>query len=63
MATSITWARDTAFFKVIIIDGSGAIIDAPRQVALKVGGAFDTARQVLTLIEENGGSQSVLLKC
>jgi hypothetical protein len=58
MATSITWARDTAFFKVIIIDGSGAIIDAPRQVALKVGGAFDTARQVLTLIEENGGSQS-----
>ncbi len=58
MTATITWARDTAFFKVMIIDGSGAIVGVPHQVALKVGGAYDTARQVLALIAENGGSQS-----
>lgn len=58
MASSITWERNTAFFKVMIVDHSGAIVNGPRQVALKIGGAYDTARQVLALIEENSGSQS-----
>ena len=58
IASSITWERGAAFFKVMIIDASGAIVGGPRQVALKVGGAYDTARQVLAMIEENRGSQS-----
>ena len=61
MPSSITWERDTAFFKVLIIDDSGAIVDGPQQVALKVGGAYDTARKVLAMIDENRGSQSATI--